>query len=185
MSDVAVLDAERHQIIVRESREDLARHIQWVAMMHAQVDWLQDEMLSKFEAVECETLHHFAPGIYIREMRAPKGTLLTTYTHKTEYLSICLKGSAVIWSLPTGTTKRIDAPAIVPTQPGTRRVGYIYEDCVWLSIHATNETDIAKLEQDLFVETKWLGDAKNHEAVAILNSLNTGLEEGSNACLDG
>ena len=183
MSELIVAESpvERQQIIVRESREDLARHIQWVAMMHAQVDWLQDEMLSRYEVGNVETIHHFSPGIYAREMRAPKGTLITSYTHKTEYLAICLKGSMAVWSLPSGVTKRIDAPAIVHTQPGTRRVGYVYEDAVWFSIHATNETDIAKLEQDLYVETKWLGDAKNHEAVAILNSLNSGLEEGSNS----
>lgn len=183
MSELAVAESpvERQQIIARESREDLARHIEWVAMMHSQVDWLMDEMLSKFEVGGIETIHHFTPGIYAREMRAAKGTLVTSYTHKTEYLSICLKGSAVVWSLPTGTAKRINAPAIIPTQPGTRRVGYFYEDSIWLSIHATNETDIEKLERDLFVETKWLGSAKNHEAVAILDSLNSGLKEGSDS----
>ena len=177
MSDTAL--AVTQEDLVLERREDMARHIQWIAHMHSQVDWLQDEMLQRFPGIQCETYHHFAPGIYIREMRAPKGALVTTYTHKTEYLSVCTKGSAVVWSLPSGETKRIDAPAVVPTQPGTRRVGYVYEDTIWLSIHATNETDIEVLERELFVETKWLGDAKNEEAVAILGSLNASLPEGS------
>jgi hypothetical protein len=35
------------------------------------------------------------------------------------------------------------------SQPGTKRIGYVHEEMVWTTIHATNETDLKKLEAEL------------------------------------
>jgi hypothetical protein len=35
------------------------------------------------------------------------------------------------------------------SRPGTKRVGYAHEDTIWTTIHATEETDMEKVEKEL------------------------------------
>ncbi len=97
--------------------------------------------------IELEVKHHFAPGIYARELFIPAGVLLTGKIHKTEHLNILLKGRIEISNM--GESREMVAPLIFVSPPGTKRAGYAHEDSVWITIHATEETDVKKLEHDL------------------------------------
>ena len=35
------------------------------------------------------------------------------------------------------------------TQPGTQRILYIHEECVWITVHPTNKTDIEEVVADV------------------------------------
>lgn len=115
--------------------------------VHARVDQLETEM-RKLPQVEIPPVHHFSKGIYAREILIPAGTLLTGKIHKTEHLNIISKGLIAVWTEAEGV-KRIKAPFSFVAKPGTRRVGYALEDTVWTTIHGTDETDLAKLEETL------------------------------------
>lgn len=100
--------------------------------------------------VEIETNHHFAPGVYCREVVIPKGTTLTGKIHKTEHLNVISKGDITVWT--EDGMKRIKAPAMIVSKPGIKRVGFAHEDTVWTTIHPTHETDLEKLEAQLIAK---------------------------------
>lgn len=97
--------------------------------------------------ISLDVRHHFAPGIYARELYIPAGTLLTGKIHKTEHLNILVMGRIEISNL--GESKEMVAPLTFVSPPGTKRAGYAHEDCIWITIHATDETDLDKLEKDI------------------------------------
>lgn len=109
-----------------------------------QVDSLQQYMQS-LPQVKCEVLHRFAPGLYIREVCIPAGTMAIGHWQRFEHLNIMLKGKVTILN-DDGTTTRLEAPMMFVGKPG-RKVGYIEEDMVWQNIYATTETDVEKLEE--------------------------------------
>lgn len=112
---------------------------------------LENEM-RKMPQVDLPVDHIFAPGIYCRQLKIPKGILLTGKIHKTKHLNILLKGKMKV--LIDSELRVIDAPFIVVSPPGTKRIAEALEDCIWLTVHATNETDVDRLEADLVVSTK-------------------------------
>lgn len=97
--------------------------------------------------VDIPVRHHFAPGVYAREMTAPAGVIVSGKVHKTEHLNILSKGEISV--LTENGVKRLKAPHTFISKPGTKRIGYVHEELVWTTIHNTHETDVAKIEQDL------------------------------------
>lgn len=94
--------------------------------------------------VECPVRHHFACGVYVREMFIPKGTILVGKIHREETVNICSMGDISV--LTEKGLMRFRAPAIVVSAPGIKKVGYTHEDTVWINIHPTEETDLEKIE---------------------------------------
>lgn len=103
-----------------------------------------EKAMLKQEQGECPVLHHFGPGIYIREVHIPAGGIAIGHEHKTEHMNIMLKGKMSLLN-DDGTVSVIEAPFMKVTKPG-RKVAYIHEDVVWQNIFATDETDIETLE---------------------------------------
>ena len=97
-----------------------------------------------------KVIHHFSPGIYAREMRIPKGTILTGKIHKTEHLCI-LNGDIEIAS--QDGKGRFTGYLTFLSKPGVKRIGYAHEDTVFTTIHAIEGTDITALEEALAVDT--------------------------------
>lgn len=108
------------------------------------VDSLQSFMLD-LPQVKCEVIHRFAPGLYIREVTVPAGTMAVGHWQRTEHLNILLKGRVTVLN-DDGSTTDLVAPMIFVGKPG-RKCGYIHEDMVWQNIYATTETDVEKLEE--------------------------------------
>ena len=118
----------------------------------AQIVKLEDA-LRELEPVHIEPVHHYANGLYAREITIPAGTVLTGKVHKTEHLNIISAGRITVWTEQGMRT--ISAPFTMVSQPGTKRVGYAHEDTVWTTIHATTERDLEKLEAEL-IEPEYL-----------------------------
>lgn len=97
--------------------------------------------------IKIEPKHYFSFGLYAREILIPKGTVLTGKIHKTEHINVISKGDISV--LTEQGIKRIKAPCTIVSPPGTKRVGYAHEDTVWTTFHATEETDLDKLEAQL------------------------------------
>lgn len=96
---------------------------------------------------ELPTVHHFAPGIYARELKIPAGMALTGKCHRHAHLNLLVQGDITVWI--DGDMKRIQAPLTFVSQPGTKRVGFAHTDVVWITIHPTQETDLAKIEAEV------------------------------------
>lgn len=97
--------------------------------------------------VEVPVRHHFCNGVYAREMTAPAGLIITGLIHKTEHLNIMSKGEISV--LTEDGMVRLKAPCTLISKPGTKRIAYVHEEVVWTTVHATTETDLAKIEAEL------------------------------------
>lgn len=103
-----------------------------------------EKLLLALPQTECPVVHHFGPGIYIREVHIPKGTFAIGHAQKLEHLNIVLQGSVLVFG--GEAPNLIKAPLIFTGPPG-RKVGYVIEDVIWQNIYATNETNIEVLEE--------------------------------------
>ena len=97
---------------------------------------------------ECPVQHLFGPGVYIREISIPAGTIAAGHYHRKASLNVLLKGSLVL--AVDGEVSVVTAPFMITTGPGRKAV-YALTDVIWQSIFATEETDIDKLE-DMLVD---------------------------------
>lgn len=109
------------------------------------IEALEGAMLAQ-EQVDCPVTHHFGPGIYIREVAIPAGTLAIGHKHKAPCMNILLKGALRV--IVDGEAKTLHAPVIFNSGPG-RKIGYALTDCVFQNLHATEETDLERLEEEL------------------------------------
>lgn len=112
-----------------------------------------EAVMLRMPQVEIKTTHHFAPGIYMREIFIPKGTTLTGKIHKTEHLNILSQGDLSV--MTEDGIKRFKASKIIKSNPGIKRVGFAHEDSVWITVHpnVTDEQDVPNLEAALVVDT--------------------------------
>lgn len=99
-------------------------------------------MLAQPQA-DCPVAHFFAPGVYIRQVSMKAGTFAIGHRQKMEHVNVMLTGAVAL--VTEDGVKELRAPLVYVGKPG-RKVGYILEDCVWLNVYATSETDIEKLE---------------------------------------
>lgn len=101
------------------------------------LDELEVTMLKDYEPVDCPVIHRFVPGMYIREIFMPENTLVTSLVHNTFHPFIISAGVAHV-KINDGEWERLEAPYTGITQPGTRRLLFIEEGCVWTTCHVTN-----------------------------------------------
>lgn len=116
----------------------------------SRLESLETEM-QPHEPAECLIVHHFAPGVYAREMRVPAGTFLTGKIHRYAHLNIMSAGKVTIVN-ETGR-KTVEAPYAFTSEAGTKRAFYMHEFTVWTTIHPTTETDLEKLERELTADS--------------------------------
>ena len=95
---------------------------------------------------EALTKHHFAPGIYTRELFIPAGTMLTGKIHRHEIMNILVSGT-----LKVTTNEGIElltGPLIFNSKAGTKKAAYTLTDVIWLNIHPTESTDLEEIEKE-------------------------------------
>jgi hypothetical protein len=106
--------------------------------------------------VEVPVVHHFAPGVYLREAIMPAGALVIGHKHKHEGINIVLSGSALVKI--DGKIQTVKAPCIIKSAAGTRKIAYVIEEMRWLNIHPTEETNLEQLEADLIDKSEAFKD---------------------------
>ncbi len=106
--------------------------------------------------VECKVIHHFSKGVYARELHIPAGVILTGEIHKFENLNILSKGKIQV--LIGDAIQEVEAPFTVVSPPGTKRIARTLTDCVWTTIHGTDEKDLDIIERTFIAksEQEWL-----------------------------
>jgi hypothetical protein len=121
-------------------------------------------------------VHHFAPGTYAKEMIVPPDVYITGMVHKTEHLSIFLEGKMIVAD-GNGGAVEIEAPIVEIGKPGIKRAGYTLERVRWITVHATDETDLDVLDELLLTN-----DPQEAQAIAdredyLLTPIDDGLRE--------
>lgn len=102
----------------------------------------------KLDQVELKVRHLFSPGIYMRELTVPAGTIAIGKIQKVPNASIISSGELLLLT-EKRTATRIKAPYAFTTELGNKRAAYFIKDTVWTAIYHTNETDLDKLEAEL------------------------------------
>jgi hypothetical protein len=132
------------------------------------VDALQSRDLAKAEAgmlqlpqAECSVIHHFGPGLCVREVHMPTGILAIGHYQKFDHLNVFLKGR-VLMLKDDGSTDELVAPMMFVGKPG-RKAGYVLEDVVWQNIYATEETDIQKIEAMFLEKSEGFAQSQHSE----------------------
>ena len=131
-------------------------------------------------AEDLKLTHHFTArdpkygcGMYARELFIPKGGLIVGKIHKRPHLNIVLKGKISV--LSEKGKHYFEAPCILPSSPGDKRIGYAEEDTVWVTIHITEhlgEEQLEAIEDDVI--------AKSYEELEAALALE---HEGKQLCL--
>lgn len=111
-----------------------------------QIDALQHEVM-KLPQVEPETTHRFADGMYMREVFRKANTVVVGKVHKKEHFFVVVSGEMTLWT--EGGMKRVQAPFIWVSQPGTKRVTFAHTDCTAITVHRVSSQDIEKIEAEL------------------------------------
>ena len=86
----------------------------------------------------------------------PAGSLITSKIHKTEHPYIVSYGKVAV-SIDSEDWYEITAPYTGITKPGTRRVLYILEDCIWTTFHRIDDmkseyNELSKEEKENIVK---------------------------------
>ncbi len=112
-----------------------------------------EAIMKTMAQVDIATKHYFSEGLYAREITIPAGVTLCGEIHKFKNLNILSKGSMLVYGLG-----KVEAPFTVVSPPGTKRIAHTLEECVWTTIHATEETDVDKIKAHFVAQTEqeWL-----------------------------
>jgi|FLOH01.1.fsa_nt_gi hypothetical protein len=103
-----------------------------------------EKKLLSVEQADCPLYHHFGPGLYIREVHIPAGTMAMGHHQRLPHMNVMIKGRVIMLN-EDGTSRELVAPRTFMAPPG-RKVGYVLEDVVWQNIYPTDETDVEVLE---------------------------------------
>lgn len=118
------------------------------------VDLIQSAFL-EMPQVELRVRHLFTPGLYTREIFMPAGVFVISRVHKKQHPYVISKGKASVWIDGVGV-RVLSAPFTGITEPGTRRLLCILEDCVWTTHHVTPFTDLKEIEADIIQEREFV-----------------------------
>ena len=107
---------------------------------------LHKKMVGTFE-IDLGTIHNFSEGLYAKQMFVPQGYVVGTHAHTFNHLSILAKGKVIVRT-DEGVAE-YTAPACLEIKKGINHAIEALEDTVWFCIHATDETDINKIDKVL------------------------------------
>lgn len=108
---------------------------------------LEQAIIEQLEPVDLDrhTQHHFAPGVYVRELFIPAGTVLTGKIHRCELMNILVSGTIRVTT--DDGVKELTGPQIFNSQAETKKAGFAVTDTIWLNVHPTNLTDLEEIEE--------------------------------------
>ena len=145
-------------ISVIPSRSDAAAILRALVLPPDKLSWYDKvdivaKELLKMPQPECPLKHHFAPGVYIREIFMPAGSIIIGKIHKTEHFNIIQQGKLSL--IDDDKTTFLEGPITFISKGGVQKVLYIHEDTLWSTVHLTDERDLDKLEAQLIEPSEY------------------------------
>ena len=114
--------------------------------MRARVEALQAE-LCKLPQFEPETEHYFHAGMYCRSVFRPAGVLVVGKVHKKEHFYVVASGTVAVTT--DDGMQEITGPAVLMSQPGTKRAVLALTDATCLTFHVTQAKTPEAAEHEL------------------------------------
>lgn len=100
---------------------------------------------------KCPIKHHFAPGLYAREIFIPTGILIIGKIHRHSHVNTISKGKVVV-ATEFGL-EEFTAPHTFISEPGVKRAVLALEDTIWTTYHPTEETELDRIEEYVIAPT--------------------------------
>lgn len=103
--------------------------------------------MAKLPQVEQPLRHDFLPGLYLRTIINPKGSIVGTKIHREANVSTILRGK--LQCITEDGLETLTAPCQFITTPGTERILYAVEETEFSTVHPNplNLTDTDELER--------------------------------------
>ena len=98
---------------------------------------------------ECPVEHFYGDGLYIRKITMPKGMLLTSKIHNKRHPYFVISGDCTV--LTDDKIVRIKAPYWGITEPLTKRILYMHDETVWVTVHATKLKNPEDIERKIIL----------------------------------
>lgn len=108
------------------------------------------EALGDLPAVEFPLQHLFPPGLYMRTIFLPAGSVIAGKIHKHRHGNILSMGHVRVFT-EFGGTEDFYGPKQMISEPGTKRAVLAITDAVWTTLHLNpkDTQDLAELEADI------------------------------------
>lgn len=107
---------------------------------------------NQYYQLQLPVTYHHGGGVFTGELFIPKGSIVVGKIHKFENLNVMTKGEMSV--LVGNDIKRVKAPYVIVSQPGTKRVAYAHEDTIWMTFHATDKIDPDDVEKLFIAQTE-------------------------------
>jgi hypothetical protein len=104
------------------------------------------EMTKSFPIIPPKYKHVFSNGLYVREARITKGTLVIGMIHKKETVAILAEGS--MKNLTEKGVVTISAYKMLVTPPGMQRVSFALTDVTFMTLHRTDSETVDDFEDE-------------------------------------
>jgi len=111
-----------------------------IAPIDEKIDCLEAYMYDNMHLIDAPVTHTFTTRMYIREICMPTGAFLTSKIHKTEHPYVVLSGCAFVYS-ESKDKEELYAGHSGITEPNTRRVLYITDECRWATYHVLSDEE--------------------------------------------
>jgi hypothetical protein len=125
--------------------------------------FVAEAFLKEQPQVDIPVQHYFSQGVYAREITIPAGLIITGEIHKFAQLNILSKGRMQVYT--EEGIREVEAPFTVVSPPGTKRIAHTLTECVWTTIHGTDETDVDIIRSQFIAkdEREWLEFSKSEQ----------------------
>jgi len=148
------MDTQLAKIVVTTDITDIEPELsarQKILQLEQRINALDDSR--KITADDCPLVHHFAPGMYGREIHIPQGSLIVGKIHKHAHLNMLLQGRVTVFT--ESGIEEIVAPKVMVSQAGTKRALYAHEDLIWVTVHlnADDGQDLDVIEDYVIAKT--------------------------------
>lgn len=161
MSDNALVDVFNYPALPKDGKAGTLLKTtntlvskQETAELRSLIMQAEQVLLSAATDEDCESLqptHHYAEGLYGRELHMKAGMIITSKIHKVTHFTFVMKGRAQVID-PINGGQLIEAPCFMKTTPGTKRILKILEDSVWITVHSTESYDEVQIEEDVIAK---------------------------------
>ncbi|MGH7745036.1 MAG: hypothetical protein ACREQ5_09585, partial [Candidatus Dormibacteria bacterium] len=125
------------------------------------IERLSEVLVDKPQIPAFDTHHFNLPGMYMRKVTITKHSIVVGKIHKMAHFAIIAKGKCAV-SGNDGVRGMYEAGDVITSQAGIQRVVVALEDCVFITFHKTNHTDLTDIYNELMESPKFdLYDANN------------------------
>lgn len=122
-----------------------------------------ESFLLEFPQIDLNTSHVVHGGICARTIFIPADTVLTGA--QTNVDNVCVVFGDITVTTDEGT-QRLTGFNVIPSKPGSKRAGITHADTWWTTLHRTDLTKIADIEDEMTDESCLLGTRKQLIACA-------------------